>query len=373
MTDDYGYMKDPSDKKKWILDEDAAAVVQFIFSSAMEGLGPSQIGRRLEEKQVLSPGAYWASKGISYPVKVPEKSRYAWCAATISGILSNPAYLGHTVNFKTHKKSYKSKKTIWNDASEWAVFENTHPAIISKETFLRVQELRKNKRRPTRMGDMGMFSGLVKCGNCGSKMYLCRRYGYRDQDYYICSQYRKDRSKCPKSNMIRSAVLEKIVASSILSMIDYVLSNQKSFVHDLMELSQKDMDKEMDRKKKLFQKNESRIDKIDNIIRQLYLDKVAGNLTDERFKKMALDFEKEQAELKEESKYLIQELSSAKEKEMDANKFISLVRKYGDSKELTPEILNSLIDHIEVFPKNKETGQREIVIHYNFIGPYQIK
>ena len=223
------------------------------------------------------------------------------------------------------------------------------------------------------MGDMGMFSGLVRCGHCGSKMYLCRRYGYEGQDYYSCSKYRTERSACPRFNSIRSCVLEECISVSLLDMIHYVLDNEKIVTQDLLEKSKKDMDKETDRKKKTYAKNESRISKIDEIIKHLYLDKISGQLSDERFVKMSSEFEAEQARLKEENIALGEEIALAKDKEMDVSQFMKMVRKHAEDVELTPALLNDLIDHIEVFPRNKETKQREIVIHYRFIGPYQPK
>ena len=182
----YGYKKDPEDKKRWIVDEEAAAIVQKIFALCMDGLGPTQITKWLQKNKVLNPTAYAYDKGLPVSNK-PPVNPYKWTNETVSRILERLDYLGHTVNFKTTKQSFKSKKKLWNDPSEWVIFENTQEPIIEESVFLIVQKIRQG-RRPTKMGDMGMFSGLLYCADCGGKMYLCRtNYFKPEQEYYICS------------------------------------------------------------------------------------------------------------------------------------------------------------------------------------------
>lgn len=180
----YGYMKDPEDKKKWIVDEEAAAIVQKVFSLCVDGLGPTQICRWLREHEVLCPSAYWISKGRKSPSK-PPANPFNWVNETVSYMLKRVDYLGHTVNFKTKKQSYKSKKKIWNDPADWVVFENTQPPIIEESVFLIVQNIRKSRRRPTKMGDMGMFSGLLYFAECGGKMYQCRATHFTEEQKYL--------------------------------------------------------------------------------------------------------------------------------------------------------------------------------------------
>ena len=192
----YGYLKDPDNKKKWIVDEEAAAVVQTIFTLCVDGMGVSQIADWLWENEILTPSAYLLSKGIKTPAK-PTQDPYRWAARTVADILARMEYLGHTVNFKTYNKSYKNQKTMYNDPDNWAIFENTHEPVIEEHVFLIVQNLRKSRRRPTKMGDMGLFSGIVYCEDCGAKMYLCRTtYMKPERHYYICSSYRGDREQC---------------------------------------------------------------------------------------------------------------------------------------------------------------------------------
>ena len=191
----YGYKKDSENPKCWIIDEEAAAVVKQIFAWYMEGYGPSQIARMLRENKVECPSVYCLRQGRCYPMKAPENP-YAWVPATISGILEKQEYLGHTVNFKTQKLSYKGKKKINTPPGQWKIFRGTHEAIIDEDTFTRVQELQKNKSRPTRTGKTNMFSGIVRCADCGEKMYYCTTNHFEArQDFFVCSTSRIRRGR----------------------------------------------------------------------------------------------------------------------------------------------------------------------------------
>ena len=188
----YGYMKDPDNPKRhWIVDDEAAAVVRQIFAWCMEGFGPSQISKKLKEAKVDCPTVHWMKMGRNAPAKTPDNP-YDWAPRTITGILEKQEYLGHMVNFKTRKQSYRSKKKLENPPDQWKIFENTQESIIDEETFARVQELRKNKRRPARTGKTNMFSGLVRCADCGEKLYYCTSNSFETrQDHFVCSTSRK--------------------------------------------------------------------------------------------------------------------------------------------------------------------------------------
>ena len=252
----YGYIKDPDDKKKWIIDEEAAAVVQTIFKLCMDGRGPTQIANWLQDNQILSPAAYWVSKGISTPAK-SEGNPYKWENETLSAILERLEYLGHTVNFKTYKKSYKHKGKLFNDPDKWAIFENTHPAIIDESVFLIVQNLRKTHKRPTRKGDMGLFSGILFCEDCGAKLYLCRGEGLKpEREYFSCATYRKDREKCT-THSIRTVVLEEIVLQNLREAIAYVSRHEREFIREASEISAREHNKELAEKKTLWRNRKS--------------------------------------------------------------------------------------------------------------------
>lgn len=267
----YGYMKDPEDKKRWIVDEEAAAIVQKIFALCVDGLGPTQIAKWLQQSNVLNPTAYAHEKGL--PVcNAPTANPYKWTNETVSRILERVEYLGHTVNFKTSKPSFKSKKKVWNNPSEWVIFENTQEAIIEESVFLVVQNIRQARRRPTKMGDMGMFSGLVYCADCGGKMYLCRANHFKpEQEYYICSTYRKDRSLC-KTHSIRRVVLEEIVLRNLREAISYVTQYEDDFIQRAAERSLRERDKALAQKKAVLAQSEKRIAELDVIFKRIYED-----------------------------------------------------------------------------------------------------
>lgn len=365
----YGYVKDPEDKKKWIVDEEAAAIVQKIFSLCVDGLGPTQICRWLREHEVLCPSAYWLSKGRKSPSK-PPANPFKWTNETVSSMLERVDYLGHTVNFKTKKQSYKSKKKLWNDPADWVIFENTQPPIIEESVFLIVQNIRKSRRRPTKMGDMGMFSGLLYCAECGGKMYQCRATHFtEEQKYFICSTYRKDRTLCT-THSIRNVILHEIVLRNLREAIQYVNEHEAEFIQDAADSSMRDQSAELARKRETLSKADQRISEIDNIISHLYEDNVAGKLTDERFIKLSHDYEQEQRNLKNMAEVLRQDLKQQDKQQTDVKAFISVVKKYTDMKELDATILREFIDHIEVSHADRKSKTREITIVYNFIGAF---
>ena len=364
----YGYMKDPDDKKKWIVDEEAAAVVQKVFSLCIDGLGPTQIAKWLKEHEILCPSAYRQSKGIKTPTK-PPKNPYGWSTETVSYMLERVEYPGHTVNFKTTKQSYKSKKTLWNDPADWAIFENTQPPIIEESVFLIVQNIRKSRRRPTRMGDMGMFSGLLFCADCGNKMYQCRTNEKPSLAYFLCATYRKDRTLC-KTHSIRNVVLQEIVLKNLREAIQYVTEYEAEFIQEAADTSMRDRDAEFARKREALSKADQRIAELDRIISRMYEDNVMGKLSDERFMKMSRDYELEQSNLKSMAEVLRKELKQQEQQKTNVKAFIATVKKYTDMRELDATLLREFIDRIEVSHADRKTKTREITIVYNFIGAF---
>lgn len=365
----YGYMKDPENKKKWIVDEEAAAIVQKIFSLCVDGLGPTQICRWLREHEILCPSAYWLSKGRKSPTK-PPANLFKWTNETISSMLGRVDYLGHTVNFKTQKQSYKSKKKLWNDPADWVIFENTQPPIIEESVFLIVQNIRKSRRRPTKMGDMGMFSGLLYCAECGGKMYQCRATHFtEEQKYFICSTYRKDRNLCT-THSIRNVILHEVVLRNLREAIQYVNEHEADFIQDAADSSMRDQNAELTRKRETLSKADQRISELDTIISHLYEDNVVGKLSDERFIKLSHDYEQEQRNLKNMAEVLRRDLKQQDKQQTDVKAFISVVKKYTAMTELDATILREFIDHIEVSHADKKSKTREITIVYNFIGAF---
>lgn len=369
----YGYMKDPANPKQWVRDNDAANVVYDIGLYVMDGYGPSQIARLLKQRKILTPAAYYESKGINCNVK-PQDDPYGWNASTVAHILDRwREYLGHTVNFKTTKKSYKSKKKIQNPESEWVIFENTHEPIWTESIADAVRLARQPRRRPTKMGEMGMFSGMMFCADCGSIMYQCRATGFRrEQEYYLCAGYRKSRDICGSTHSIRTVILEELILQNLCKVVSYAREQEDQFVKMVMDMDEKERSKGLAKKKKLLTDAEKRISELDRIFKHLYEDNITGKLTDERFKKLSADYEAEQAALQTQANSLREEIQEEESKCANVERFLSIVRKYTEIPELTPHILHEFVEKIVVHaatdPHSKTNRKQEVDIYYKGIG-----
>ena len=369
----YGYMKAPANPKQWVRDNDAANVVYDIGLYVMDGYGPSQIARLLKQRKILTPAAYYESKGINCNVK-PQDDPYGWNASTVAHILDRwREYLGHTVNFKTTKKSYKSKKKIQNPESEWVIFENTHEPIWTESIADAVRLARQTRCRPTKMGEMGMFSGMMFCADCGSIMYQCRATGFRrEQEYYLCAGYRKSRDICGSTHSIRTVILEELILQNLCKVVSYAREQEDQFVKMVMDMDEKERSKGLAKKKKLLTDAEKRISELDRIFKHLYEDNITGKLTDERFKKLSADYEAEQAALQTQANSLREEIQEEESKCANVERFLSIVRKYTEIPELTPHILHEFVEKIVVHaatdPHSKTNRKQEVDIYYKGIG-----
>ena len=369
----YGYMKDPEDSKHWIPDREAADVVYEIGLYVMDGFGPSQIARKLRERKILTPAAYYESKGITCNVK-KQGDPYDWDNTTIAHIMDRwREYLGHTVNFKTTKKSYKSKKKIKNPESEWVIFENTHEPIWTEAIAEAVKQARQSRRRPTKMGEMGMFSGMMYCADCGSILYQCRATGFRkDQEYYICSGYRKGKQVCGTPHSIRTVILEELILQNLREIVSFARSHENRFVQMVMDMDVKERNKGLAKKRKLLSESEKRITELDMIFKRLYEDNISGKLTDERFHKLSTDYEAEQAGLQAQAAILREEIEEVEGKSANVDRFLSVVRQYTDIPELTPRILHEFVEKIVIHaatdPHSKINRRQEVDIYYKGIG-----
>ena len=373
----YGYRKDPDDPKQWLRDNEAADVVYDIGLYVMDGYGPSQIARLLRERKILTPAAYYESKGIVCNVK-KQDDPYIWNASTVAHILDRwREYLGHTVNFKTTKKSYKSKKKIQNPESEWVIFENTHEPIWTESIADAVRLARQTRRRPTKMGEMGMFSGMMFCADCGSIMYQCRATGFRrEQEYYLCAGYRKSRDICGSTHSIRTVILEELILQNLRKVVSYAREQEDQFVKMVMDMDEKERSKGLAKKKKLLNDTEKRILELDKIFKHLYEDNITGKLTDERFQKLSADYEAEQAGLQAQASKLLAEIREVESKSANVERFLSIVRKYTEIPELTPHILHEFVEKIVVHaatdPHSKTNRKQEIDIYYKGIGALEM-
>ena len=361
----YGYKKSETDKNVWEIDEEAAEVVRRIFQLCIDGYGPTQIARILTEDKVLTPTAYAEMKKSG---SITCAKPYRWSHRTIGALLEKLEYIGHTVNFRTKTKSYKSKKRIINSKTDWQIFENTHEAIISKEDFDLVQELRKNKRKLQHQEEVNPFSGMVYCADCGKKMYLCRSKSLNsDQEHLKCSTYSADKNDC-SAHFIRTVVLEEIVLSELRKMTTFIRENEAELIELAMQNSQQKQSAEMKAAKKRLAQSEKRVSELDKLFTRIYEDNVSGKLSDERFEMMSKNYEAEQKELRQIIPELSQYIKASEQKNADTAQFIGIVRKYSEIPKLTPEIMHEFIEKIVVHAPDKSSGHRtqQIDIHFRF-------
>lgn len=373
----FGYMKPPENPKQWIKDEEPAQVVYEIGLYVMDGFGPTQIAKKLTARKILTPAAYYESKGIKFPA-TKTGSPYSWDASTVADIMDRwMEYSGHTVNFKTRKKSYKSKKTIINPPEEWAVFENTHEPIWTEAIADAVKLARQNRRRPTKMGEMGMFSGMMFCADCGSVMYQCRATGFRkDQEYYLCAGYRKSRDMCGSTHSIRTVILEELLLINIREIVSLASKNKEQFIRMVMDTDMKQRNKDLSQKKKLVGDMEKRIAELDVIFKRLYEDNISGKLSDERFRKLSFEYEAEQNGLQNQVVLLRGDVESSEGQSANVDKFLAIVNRYTEIPELTPRILHEFVDKIIVHaatdPHSKVKRTQQIDIYYKGIGTLEM-
>jgi len=365
-TPPFGYIKDKEDKSKWIIDEGAAETVRYIFQLCINGLGPTQIQKRLEQEKVLKPAAYYADKNnMELPL-----NPYKWSTHTVASILEKIDYLGHTENFKTTSKNYRSKKRIDNPKEKRLIFEDTQPAIIDKPTFDTVQEIRKHKRRRTATGKLSLFSGKVFCADCNSKLYYCTTNDFDEsKDFFTCANYRSNTGTC-SAHYIRNVTLYKLVFQHIKNVLTYIQQFEHTFVKKEIEKANEEHYEQVKRAKKDIVNLQTRNDNLDTLFKRLYEDMVSGRISTERFDLLSADYENEQKQIKEEITRLQDLIDEGEQERYDLNQFLKNVRKYTDPEILTAEMVNELIDKIIVHAPNKSSGHRKqkIEIYYKAVG-----
>lgn len=371
----YGYLKDPEDKHHWIIDEEAAPVVKEIFAMCVAGKGPSQISKELIRRGIPTPSEHYRDLGIGSPAKPSEQPGF-WQQRTIADMLMKPEYLGHTVNFRTYKKSFKCKKTMWNDPSEWAVFENTHEAIIDQETFDIVQRIRDGRRRLTPMGEMPVLSGMLYCADCGAKLYQVRARGWtHEKEHFVCATYRKIKGGCT-SHQIHNVQVEEILLHKLRLITTFAREHEGDFVQLVTRQKEKDLNRHLRDSHKELEQAKDRICKLDSIIQRLYEDNIDGKISDERFRRMSATYEVEQRQLESRSAELQEFIDTSNEQRLNVDSFLNLVHRYTEITELTAEIIRSFVERIEVQQPEQVPGTRTkkqtIAIIWNFIGAVEI-
>ena len=371
----YGYIKDPNDPKHWIVDDEAAQVVRRVYSMTLEGFGTEQIAAQLEKDDVLTPRAYWLTKGIKRPGKGKQQSPTKWNSSTITKILSLQEYCGDILNFKTYSKSYKNKKRIDNDRENWVVFQNVHVAIIERAVYEQVQQKRgKIRKRRTNNGEHNMFSGLLVCADCGSNLHFHFNQGNPEIKYFNCSNYKGNRGTCTSTHYVRVDFLEEVVLGEIRRLTKFASLYEDEFVKAVIGHSQQAEQTDRKLKEKELKTLLARDEELDGLFERIYEDNVSGKLSDDRFAKMSRRYEDEQKELSEKIKKLRSEIEKQSSRSMTTDMFIGLVRKYTRARKLTPRMLNELVEKIEVFNAEKIDGvwEQRLRIHYNCVGTIEI-
>ena len=371
----YGYIKDPNDPKHWIVDDEAAQVVRRVYSMTLEGFGTEQIATQLEKDGVLTPRAYWLTKGIKRPGKGKQQPPTKWNSSTITKILSLQEYCGDILNFKTYSKSYKNKKRIDNDRENWVVFQDVHEAIIERAVYEQVQQKRgKIRKRRTNNGEHNMFSGLLVCADCGSNLHFHFNQGNPEIKYFNCSNYKGNRGTCTSTHYVRVDFLEEVVLGEIRRLTKFASLYEDEFVKAVIGHSQQAEQTDRKLKEKELKTLLARDEELDGLFERIYEDNVSGKLSDDRFAKMSRRYEDEQKELSEKIKKLRSEIEKQSSRSMTTDMFIGLVRKYTRARKLTPRMLNELVEKIEVFNAEKIDGvwEQRLRIHYNCVGEMNI-
>lgn len=371
----YGYIKNPNDPKHWIVDDEAAQVVRRVYSMTLEGFGTEQIAAQLEKDDVLTPRAYWLTKGIKRPGKGKQQPPTKWNSSTITKILSLQEYCGDILNFKTYSKSYKNKKRIDNDRENWVVFQDVHEAIIERAVYEQVQQKRgKIRKRRTNNGEHNMFSGLLVCADCGSNLHFHFNQGNPEIKYFNCSNYKGNRGTCTSTHYVRVDFLEEVVLGEIRRLTKFASLYEDEFVKAVIGHSQQAEQTDRKLKEKELKTLLARDEELDGLFERIYEDNVSGKLSDDRFAKMSRRYEDEQKELSEKIKKLRSEIEKQSSRSMTTDMFIGLVRKYTRVRKLTPRMLNELVEKIEVFNTEKIDGvwEQRLRIHYNCVGTIEI-
>ena len=360
-----GYKKDEKNPNKWVIDEPAAEIIRKIFKLCVSGMGPQQIASQLEKEKILTPTAYL------YPLfgELGDRDPYHWDHNTIGKILERQEYVGNTVNFKTAAKNYRSKKRVMNDKENRKTFEDTHPAIIDAHTFEIVQKMRQNKRRRTATGRFQLFSGKLFCADCGAKLHFSGSNTNEKDDYYTCANYRSNKGTCT-AHYIRNSVLYDLVFKHIKRMLVYVQQFEETFVRREIEKADKERQITVESAKKEIVVLKRRDEELDRIFKRTYEDMVSGRISEARFDTLSAGYEEEQANVKRKIIMLEDLVENGEAQVKDLKQLLTNVRQYTDPEELTPEMLNDLVDKIVVHAPDKSSGHRtqKIEIYYNAVG-----
>lgn len=372
----YGYIKDPNDPKRWVIEPEAAGVVRRIYQMALDGYGLAETCAALEQDGIVNPTYYWRSRGVNRAGSKSTVDPTKWGHTTVRKILSLQEYCGDVINFKSYSKSFKIKKRIENPEENRAVFLNVHEAVIDRATWEKVQSMKKGTRRkrPTVTQGPSVFSGLLKCPECGGNLNFHFNQGNHDIKFFSCQNHNSGLRKCSKTHYIRLDFLEQVVLGEIHRLTRFAAEYEDDFVKAMMGHSAKVAQTDRARKQRELDALVARDKELDGLFERLYEDNVSGKISDERFAKLSKRYEEEQGENAAKIKALRLELRKHDGKQMDTEAFLETVRRYTDAQELTRRMVAELIDHIDVYHAEKQDGitTQRIVIYYNCVGAFVI-
>ena len=372
----YGYIKNPDDPRFWVVEPEAAEVVRRIYRMALEGYGLAEIAARLAADGVVNPTYYWRSRGTSRGGSKSTVEPTKWGHTTVKKILTLQEYCGDVINFKSYSKSYKMKKRIENPEENRAIFLNVHEAIIDRQTWEKVQTLQKGTRRkkPTVTQEPSVFSGLLKCPECGGNLNFHFNQNNHDIKFFSCQNHNSGYRKCSKTHYIRLDFLEQVVLYEVKRLACFASEYENDFIKAMIGRSAKVAENATLRKQRELDALTARDRELDMLFERLYEDNVAGKIDDARFAKMSKRYEQEQGENAKKIKALRLELKKDESKRMDIDDFLETVRRYTDAATITKRMVAELIDHIEVYHAEKQDGitNQRVVIHYNCIGAFDV-
>lgn len=368
-------MKDPDNPKRWIVDEEAATVVRKIYSMTLDGYGTEQIAATLSADKILTPMSYWHSKGIKRPGRMNESDPYRWNSSSIVKMLSTQEYCGDVISFKTYSKSFKHKDRLPNNKENWAVFKDVHEPIIDRGIWGQIQKKHsKIRKRTTSEGEKNIFSGLLRCADCGHNLHYHFNQSNPEIKYFNCSNYKGNRGTCPTIHYVRVDFLEQVVLAEVRRLTQFVSRYENDFLKVAIGQAQKDIMSQRQTAERELKDLKKRDTELDNLFERIYEDNVSGKISDERFSKLSASYETEQSEITSRINALQTELDKKISKTMTLDMFIAKVHKYTRAKKLTERMLNELVDYIEVYHAEKIGGVRtqKLRIYYNCIGSIEM-
>ena len=372
----YGYIKNPDDPRFWVVEPEAAEVVRRIYRMALEGYGLAETAAQLAADGVVNPTYYWRSRGTSRGGSKSTVEPTKWGHTTVKKILTLQEYCGDVINFKSYSKSYKMKKRIENPEENRAIFLNVHEAIIDRQTWEKVQALQKGTRRkkPTVTQEPSVFSGLLKCPECGGNLNFHFNQNNHDIKFFSCQNHNSGYRKCSKTHYIRLDFLEQVVLYEVKRLACFASEYENDFIKAMIGRSAKVAENTALRKQRELDTLTARDRELDMLFERLYEDNVAGKIDDARFAKMSKRYEQEQGENAKKIKALRLELKKDESKRMDIDDFLETVRRYTDATTITKRMVAELIDHIEVYHAEKQDGvtNQRVVIYYNCIGAFDV-